>query len=67
MIKPKMKIGTITFGKSRRAPKAVLVDVTFDDKTGNNLFKLGLKLIQKDKDTVIEYVIKKALENAVKK
>ena len=67
MIKPKMKIGTITFGKSRRAPKAVLVDVTFDDKTGNNLFKLGLKLIQKDKDTVIEYVIRRALEKKKKK
>lgn len=62
-----MKLGMIKFGKSRPAPKAVLVDITFDDKTGNNLFKLGLKLIQKDKDTVIEYVIKKALENAVKK
>jgi hypothetical protein len=63
----KMKLGMIKFGKSRPAPKAVLVDITFDDKTGNNLFKLGLKLIQKDKDTVIGYVIRRALEYSIKK
>jgi hypothetical protein len=63
----KMKLGIIKFGKSRPAPKAVLVDITFDDKTGNNLFKLGLKLIQKDRDTVIGYVIRRALEYSIKK
>ena len=62
-----MKLGMIKFGKSRPAPKAVLVDITFDDKTGNNLFKLGLKLIQKDKDIVIGYVIRRALEYSIKK
>ena len=62
-----MKLGMIKFGKSRPAPKAVLVDITCDDKTGNNLFKLGLKLIQKDRDTVIGYVIRRALEYSIKK
>ena len=56
-----MKLGMIKFGKSRPAPKAVLVDITFDDKTGNELFKVGLKLLKADRDAVIEYVIKKAL------
>ena len=62
-----MKLGMIKFGKSRPAPKAVLVDVTYDDKTGDSLFKLGLKLIQKDRDTVIGYVIRRALEYSIKK
>lgn len=62
-----MKLGIIKFGKSRPAPKQVLVDVTYDTKTGNNLYKLGLKLIQKDRDTVIGYVIRRALEYSIKK
>jgi hypothetical protein len=45
-----MKIGTITFGKSRPAPKQVLVDVTMDDKTNRELYKIGLKLLKIDKD-----------------
>ena len=62
-----MKLGMIKFGKSRPAPKAVLVDITFDDKTGNELFKAGLKLLKSDRDAVIEYVIKKALSYSIKK
>lgn len=62
-----MKIGTITFGKSRPAPKQVLVDVTMDDKTQQALHKAGLKLLAKDSEAVIEYVIRKALQYVVKK
>jgi len=62
-----MKLGIIKFGKSRPAPKAVLVDVTYDDKTEAALFKIGLKLLRKDKEAVIEYVIKKSLEYKLKK
>ena len=62
-----MKLGIIKFGKSRPAPKAVLVDVTYDDKTEATLFKIGLKLLRKDKEAVIEYVIKKSLEYKLKK
>ena len=62
-----MKLGKITFGKSRPAPKHVLVDVTCDDKTGAELFKTGMRLLKKDREAVIEYVIKKALEYGIKK
>ena len=60
-------LGKITFGKSRPAPKAVIVDVTFDDKTGTALFRTGLRLLKFDKEAVIEYVIKKSLEYKLKK
>jgi len=62
-----MKLGKITFGKSRPAPKMVLVDVDYDKKTGAELFKTGMRLLKKDKEAVIEYVIKKSLEYAIKK
>ena len=62
-----MKIGTIKFGKSRPAPKAVIVDVFYDDKTGATLFKAGLDLLKKDKEAVIEYVIQKSLAYQLKK
>jgi len=62
-----MKIGTITFGKSRPAPRAVLVDVAYDKKTGAELFRVGMKLIKKDREAVIEYAIKKSLACAIKK
>ena len=62
-----MKLGKITFGKARPAPKQVLVDVTYDDKTGSELFRIGIKLLKKDREAVIEYVIKKSLACAIKK
>lgn len=62
-----MKLGMIKFGKSRPAPRAVIVDISFDNKTGNELFKAGLKLLKADRDAVIEYVIKKALSYSIKK
>lgn len=61
------KLGIITFGKSRPAPKEVLVDVTYDEKTGAELFKIGMLLLKKDKDTVIGYVIRSALMHYIKK
>ena len=60
-------LGKITFGKSRPAPRQVLVDITYDHKTGNELFKAGLKLLKADRDAVIEYLIKKALSYSIKK
>ena len=63
----KMKIGMIKFGKSRPAPKAVIVDVFYDNKTGAALFKVGLELLKKDKEAVIEYAIQKALAYNLKK
>ena len=63
----KMKIGMIKFGKSRPAPKAVIVDVFYDNKTGAALFKVGLQLLKKEKEAVIEYAIQKALAYNLKK
>ena len=62
-----MKIGTIKFGKARPAPKAVIVDVSYDKETGATLFKIGLDLLKKDKEAVIEYVIQKSLAYQLKK
>jgi hypothetical protein len=63
----KMKIGIINFGKSRPAPKAVIVDVSYDKETEATLFKIGLDLLKKDKEAVIEYVIQKSLAYQLKK
>jgi hypothetical protein len=63
----KMKIGIIKFGKSRPAPKAVIVDVSYDKETEATLFKIGLDLLKKDKEAVIEYVIQKSLAYQLKK
>jgi hypothetical protein len=60
-------LGEITFGKSRPAPKQVLVDVTYDDKTAKALHAFGLNRLKKDQEAVIQYVITKALEGLVKK
>ena len=62
-----MKIGMIKFGKSRPAPKAVIVDVFYDNKTGAALFRIGLELLEKDKEAVIQYVIQKSLAYNLKK
>ena len=62
-----MKLGTITFGKSRPAPKAVIVDVSYDKETEATLFKIGLELLRKDREAVIEYVIQKSLAYKLKK
>ena len=60
-------LGKITFGKSRPAPKAVLVDITYDDKTAKALHAFGLKQLKKDQEAVIQYVITKALGAFTKK
>jgi len=66
--KTQMKnLGKITFGKSRPAPKQVLVDVTYDAKTAKALHAFGLKQLKKDQEAVIEYVIVKALGAFAKK
>jgi hypothetical protein len=59
--------GKITFGKSRPAPKQVLVDITYNSKTAKALHAFGLKRLREDQEAVIEYVISKALKELVKK
>lgn len=55
-------LGKITFGKARPAPRQVLLDVTYDRKTGKALHAFGLKQLKKDPEAVIGYVIAKALK-----
>jgi hypothetical protein len=60
-------LGKLTFGKSRPAPKQVLVDITYDAKMAKELYAIGLACIKKDPEAVIEYVIVKALKAWAKK
>jgi hypothetical protein len=60
-------LGIITFGKSRPDPtKYVKVDITYDEKAEKDLYEAGMEALKRDKDAVIEYVIRKALEEMVK-
>lgn len=61
-------LGKITFGKSRPdKTKYVLIDINYDEKAGNELYKCGMLALKYDRETVIEYVIKKALKEYAKK
>jgi hypothetical protein len=56
-------LGIITLGKSRLdKTKYVLVDVEYDEKAEKELFEIGMELLAKDKEAVINYVIVKALK-----
>ena len=56
-------LGIITFGKSRPdKAKYVLVDIEYDERAGKELFEIGMELLAKDKEAVINYVIVKALK-----
>lgn len=58
-------LGVIRFGKSRPAPKTVDIDVDLNAKAEKELSRLGLEMIKKDKNALINYAILKALENIV--
>jgi len=61
-------LGLIKFGKSRPCKtKYVKVDITYDNKAKKELFEAGMLALQHDPEAVIEYVIKKALCELVKK
>jgi hypothetical protein len=56
-------LGIIKFGKSRLdKTKYVLVDIEYDEKAGKELYRIGMELLAKDKEAVINYVIVKALK-----
>lgn len=56
-------LGVIKFGKTRPdKTKYVLVDIEDDEKAENDLFDVGMELLAKDKEAVINYVIVKALK-----
>lgn len=60
-------IGIIRFGKSRPdKTKYVLQDIEYDDKAGQELYQIGMELLAKDKEAVINYVIVAALKNTIK-
>jgi len=61
-------LGLITFGKSRLdKTKYVLVDITYDDKAGKELYEAGMLALKHDPESVIQYAIKKALAEMIKK
>lgn len=56
-------LGIIKFGKSRLdKTRYMMVDIQYDDKTGDELFKAGPECLQHDKEAVINYLIVKALK-----
>jgi hypothetical protein len=60
-------LGIIKFGKSRLdKTKYVLVDIEYDKKAEKELYEIGMELLAKDKEAVINYVIVHALKNSVK-
>ena len=61
-------LGIITFGKSRPCKtKFVSVDITYDENAKKELYEAGMLALKHDSEAVIEYVIKKALLEMVKK
>jgi len=64
-MKKNKDLGNITFGKSRKV-KMVEVDITFNKKCGDNLYKHGLEELKKDREAVISYMVRVAIERMVK-
>jgi len=60
------KDGIIRFGKARPVPPMVEVDVSYDEKAERDLYKAGMIALRHDKEAVIGYVIRKALEQIIK-
>jgi hypothetical protein len=44
----------------------VLVDITYDEKAGRELYEAGMTALKHDPESVIEYAIKKALTEMAK-
>ena len=56
-------LGVIKFGKTRPdKTKYVLIDIEYDEKAGKDLFNVGMELLAKDREAVINYVIVKAMK-----
>jgi len=61
------ELGIIKFGKSSiDKTKYVLVDITYDEKVGRELYEAGMLALKQDTEAVIEYAIKKALAGMAK-
>jgi len=60
-------IGMIKFGKSRPdKTKYILWDFEYDEKAGKELYRIGMELLAKDREAVINYVIVEAIKNCAK-
>ena len=60
-------LGMIKFGNSRKdKTKYVLVDIEYDGKAEKKLYKIGMELLAKNKEAVINYVIVEAIKNTAK-
>jgi hypothetical protein len=56
-------LGMIKFGKSRPdKTKYILLDFEYDEKAGKELYRIGMELLAKDREAVINYVIVKAMK-----
>ena len=60
-------LGVIKFGKARPdKTKYVLMDFEYDEKAGKELYEIGMEMLAKDKEAVINYVIVEAIKNSAK-
>jgi len=60
-------LGTIKFGKSwPDKTKYVVWEFECDDKAEKDLFDIGMELLAKDRQTVINYVIVEAIKHTAK-
>lgn len=60
-------LGVITLGKARPdKTKYVLMDFEYDEKAGKELYKIGMEMLAKNKDAVINHVIVEAIKNSIK-
>lgn len=56
-------LGVIKFGKSRPdKTRYVLMDIEYDDKAGDELYRVGMELLAKDREAVINYVVVRAIK-----
>lgn len=55
-------LGVIKFGRCiPDKTKYVKWDFYYDDKSGRAMFDAGIELLKKDKEAVIDYVVRKAI------
>ena len=60
-------LGVIKLGKARPdKTKYVLMDFEYDEKAEKELYEIGMEMLAKDKEAVINYVIVEAIKNYVK-
>ena len=57
-------LGVVKIGKTRLdKTRYVVMDIEYDEKAGDQLHKIGMELLAKDREAVINYVVVKAIKN----